>query len=196
MNIFISGISGTAMGPLAMMAKEAGLEVFGSDKHEGAVTEELRKRKIEISIGEQDGEFLAEKNKKVGIDWFVYTSALPKNHPELVLAKKLRIKVSKRDELIAFLVKKSAFFVFWCTFCVIIPRKSSTFATDYEKFTYNHTLFANSQLIDFSAGLRLERPWHRSECHRRLALCHSRLLPFLATDHLHVPARELQPYLL
>ncbi|MBQ6605736.1 hypothetical protein IJH66_02000 [Candidatus Saccharibacteria bacterium] len=106
MNIFISGISGTAMGPLAMMAKEAGFRVFGTDKNEGAVTEELRRREIEIFIGEQDGKFLEEKNKGEGVDWFVYTSALPKNHPELVLAKKLGIRTSKRDELIAFLIKK------------------------------------------------------------------------------------------
>lgn len=94
------------MGPLAMMAKEAGFVVFGSDKNEGAVTGELRKRGIEVFIGEQDGKFLERKIDEEGVDWFVYTSALPKNHPELVLAKKLGIKTSKRDELIEFLVKK------------------------------------------------------------------------------------------
>ncbi len=106
MNIYISGISGTAMGPLAMMAKEAGLRVFGSDKSEGLVTNELRKREIEVFIGEQDGEFLEKKFREEGVDWFVYTSALPKTHPELVLAEKLKIKISKRDELIEFLVEK------------------------------------------------------------------------------------------
>ncbi len=106
MKIYISGISGTAMGPLAMMAKEAGFKVFGSDKSEGAVTDELRKRGIEVFIGKQDGDFLRKKYDTDGIDWFVYTSALPKTHPELVLAKKLGIKTSKRDELIAFLVSR------------------------------------------------------------------------------------------
>ena len=106
MKIYISGISGTAMGPLAMMAKEAGITVFGSDKSEGAVTGELKKRKIDFFIGEQDGSFLKEKFDDEGIDWFVYTSALPKTHPELLLAEKLGIKISKRDELIAFLVSE------------------------------------------------------------------------------------------
>ena len=106
MKIYISGISGTAMGPLAIMAKEAGFNVFGSDKNEGAVTDELRKREIEFRIGEQDGSFLEECFKKEGVDWFVYTSALPKDHPELLLAKELGIRISKRDELIEFLVKK------------------------------------------------------------------------------------------
>lgn len=106
MNIYISGISGTAMGPLALMAAEAGLTVFGSDLHEGAVTDELRKAGIEIFVGEQNGEFLREKFENGGVDWFVYTSALPKDHAELKLARELKIKTTKRDEFIAYLVEK------------------------------------------------------------------------------------------
>ena len=106
MRIFISGISGTAMGPLALMAKEAGMEVVGSDLSEGSVTGELRKEGIEIEVGKQDGEFLKKQHEKEKIDWFVYTSALPKDHKEFKLAKKLKIKTSKRDEFIEYLVKK------------------------------------------------------------------------------------------
>ena len=47
MNIYISGISGTGMGPLALMAKEAGLNVCGSDLAKGAVYDELIKAGIE-----------------------------------------------------------------------------------------------------------------------------------------------------
>lgn len=106
MRIYISGISGTGMGPLALMAKMAGIEVSGSDLAKGAMYPELVKNDIEIEIGKQDGEFL----KKVidgGLDWFVYTSALPKDHPELLLAREAGIKCTKRDELTAFLVEKS-----------------------------------------------------------------------------------------
>ena len=106
MKIYISGISGTAMGALALFAKKAGIEVFGSDKNEGAVSQELRDADIKFSIGEQDGNFLRRQFEYSGIDWFVYTSALPKNHPELILAKELGIKISKRDELIEFLTRK------------------------------------------------------------------------------------------
>lgn len=106
MRIYISGISGTAMGPLALMAKEAGFVVLGSDLARGAVSEELEEAGIELHIGDQDGNFLQEKFQENKIDWFVYTSALPKDHAELKLAKKLKIKVSKRDELIAFLVER------------------------------------------------------------------------------------------
>jgi len=103
MNIYISGISGTGMGPLALMAKSAGFNVCGSDLAKGAIYDELIKAGIDVYIGEQDGAFLKEKMKD-GIDWFAYTSALPQNHPELKLAHENGLKCTKRDDLTAFLV--------------------------------------------------------------------------------------------
>lgn len=106
MNIYISGISGTAMGALALFLKKAGFYVSGSDRNLGAVSEELAAEKIEFRIGNQDGSFLMEQFEAGKIDWFVYTSALKNDHPELMLAKKLGVKVSKRDELIRYLTEK------------------------------------------------------------------------------------------
>ena len=90
------------MGPLALMAKKAGHTVFGSDKNAGPIVPELEKEGIEFEIGSQDGTFM----QKHEIDWFVYTSALPADHPELLFAKENGIKTSKRDEFIEFLVKE------------------------------------------------------------------------------------------
>lgn len=105
MNIYISGITGTGMGPLALMAKTAGFNVFGSDLAKGAIYDELIKAGIDVFVGEQDGEFLQKKINE-GVDWFCHTSALKEEHPELVLARKTGIKVTKRDDLTAFLVEK------------------------------------------------------------------------------------------
>ena len=105
MKIYISGITGTGMGPLALMASKAGLDVCGSDLHEGAIYKELVNAGIEVKIGEQDGEFLKEKIKD-GVEWFVHTSALPETAPELLVAKEAGIRVSKRDTLTEFLVQK------------------------------------------------------------------------------------------
>ena len=105
MKIYISGISGTGMGPLALMAKQAGLTVFGSDKNAGMILPELETAGIEVKIGEQDGEFLKQKIAD-GVDWFVYTSALPKDHPELIIAKESGVRVTKRDELTEYLVRE------------------------------------------------------------------------------------------
>ena len=113
MKIYISGISGTGMGPLALMARAAGETVLGSDLSAGAVYGELEQAGIEVKIGPQDGSFLQEHLEEV--DWFVYTSALPADHAELVMAQEEQarrekiggeLKVSKRDELTAFLVEK------------------------------------------------------------------------------------------
>lgn len=104
MNIYFSGIGGVAIGPLSEIALDAGYEVQGSDQNSSLVTERLGKRGITVSIGEQNGNFLKERHSKKPIDWFVYTSALPADHPELVLAKELGIKTAKRDELIAHII--------------------------------------------------------------------------------------------
>ncbi len=105
MNIYISGISGTGMGPLALMAKAAGINVCGSDLSKGAIYDELVDAGIELKIGPQDGEFLQKKLTE-GVDWFVYTSALPETHAELMMARDAGVKCTKRDDLTAFLVDK------------------------------------------------------------------------------------------
>ena len=105
MNVYISGISGTGMGPLALMAKAAGFAVWGSDLAKGAIYDELIKAGIEVKIGPQDGEFLREKLEGE-VDWFVYTSALSADHKELVLAREVGVKCTKRDDLTAFLVSE------------------------------------------------------------------------------------------
>ena len=105
MNIYISGISGTGMGPLALMAKQAGFTVWGSDLAKGAIYDELVAAGIEVKIGPQDGEFLKSKLSE-GTDWFVYTSALPEDHAELLIAQETGIKCTKRDDFTAFLVEK------------------------------------------------------------------------------------------
>ncbi len=105
MKLYISGISGTGMGPLALMARAAGFEVSGSDLQEGAIYDELLRAGIDVSIGEQDGEFLKAKLEE-GIDWFAYTSALPSDHAELKMAREAGVKCTKIDDLTAFVVEK------------------------------------------------------------------------------------------
>src|SRR5665811_1036466 len=103
MNIYFSGIGGVGIGPLAEIALDAGYDVVGSDPKETLVTKELAQKGIKISIT-QDSAFLKERHIEKPIDWFVYTSALPDNHPELLMARQLGIRVAKRDELIAHII--------------------------------------------------------------------------------------------
>lgn len=103
MNIYFSGIGGVGIGPLAEIAHDAGHNVIGSDTEESLMTKELKKRDINIS-STQDGSFLMANHHDRPIDWFVYTSALPEDHSELVLARKLGIHTAKRDELLAQII--------------------------------------------------------------------------------------------
>lgn len=103
MNIYFSGIGGVAIGPLAEIALDAGYSVQGSDATESLVTNELADRGVPISFT-QDGSFLQRCHDTQPLDWFVYTAALPADHPELVLARELGIRTAKRDELLAHLI--------------------------------------------------------------------------------------------
>jgi UDP-N-acetylmuramate--alanine ligase len=103
MNIYFSGIGGVGIGPLAEIARDAGYDIAGSDIEETLVTRELHQSGVSFSLA-QDGSFLREQHQKRPIDWFVYTSALPDNHPELVLARELGIHTAKRDELLSHII--------------------------------------------------------------------------------------------
>lgn len=103
MHIFFSGIGGTAIGPLALIAKQAGYTVSGSDKQDSQYIHYLRKHGItNIHIG-QTYEQIAAVHDHTPIDWFVFTSALPMEQPdapELRFCREQGIKTSKRDELL------------------------------------------------------------------------------------------------
>lgn len=105
MNIYFSGIGGVGIGALAELAAGAGHTVFGSDQNDSLTTKRLKKQNFNLKIGQQDGKFLQETVDKKGVDWFVYTAALPSDHPELVLANKLGLKISKRDQLLNQLIE-------------------------------------------------------------------------------------------
>lgn len=105
MNIFFSGIGGVGIGPLTLIALDAGYQVQGSDQTEGLMTKELSSRGVNISTS-QDGSFLRACHEATMIDWFVYTAALPEMHPELVAARELGIRTAKRDELLAHILRE------------------------------------------------------------------------------------------
>ena len=103
MHIFFSGIGGSGVGPLALIAKQAGYAVSGSDAQPSAYIDYLKERGVtDIHIG-QTAEQLAKVHQQTPIDWFVYSSALPKTdprHPELEFCRRHHIKTSKRGDLI------------------------------------------------------------------------------------------------
>jgi len=105
MNIYFSGLGGVGIGPLVEIARDAGHTIMGSDLNESLVTKELRAQGVLVNIG-QDGSFLRKSYSATPIDWFVYTSALPAYHAELLMAQKLGIRSSKRDEFLAYILQE------------------------------------------------------------------------------------------
>lgn len=105
MNIYFSGLGGVGIGPLVEIALDVGHTVQGSDLVDSLVTDELRARGVVVNIG-QDGTFLQAAHNATPVDWFVYTAALPEDHPELVLARKLGLRTGKRDEFLAYIIQE------------------------------------------------------------------------------------------
>jgi len=109
MHLFFSGIGGVGIGPLALIAKQAGYEVSGSDLQDGQYIKYLRGQGItNIRIGQSRNQ-IAEIHSKKPIDWFIYSSALPKtnpHHPELLFCQENGIKISKRDELLNKIIEE------------------------------------------------------------------------------------------
>ena len=109
MHIFFSGIGGTGIGPLALIAHQAGYTVSGSDKQNSAYIDYLRNQGLEnIHIG-QSAEDIEKVHRAQPIDWLVHSSAVSienPNHPELIFAQKNNIKTTKRDELTNHILKE------------------------------------------------------------------------------------------
>ena len=105
MNIYFSGLGGVGIGPLTQIARDAGHTVMGSDLAASLETEELQQQGITVNIG-QDGTFLRACHDATPIDWFVYTAALPEDHPELTIAKEMGIRTGKRDEFLSYIIQE------------------------------------------------------------------------------------------
>jgi len=104
MHIYFSGLGGVGIGPLAEIAHQAGYTVSGSDVSKSLMTDQLESQGITVAIG-QDGSQITAAHEMNPIDWFVYTAALPDDHPELVYARRAGIRTSKRDELLAEIIR-------------------------------------------------------------------------------------------
>ena len=103
MHIFFSAIGGTGIGPLALIAKQAGYTVSGSDKQDSVYIQYLRSQGLtDIHIGQSE-EQIKKIHEDRPIDWYVYSSAVTMEQAEpaeLTYVKSQKIKYSKRDGLL------------------------------------------------------------------------------------------------
>ena len=97
-HIHLIGIGGISMSAIAAILKHWGIFVTGSDSSESEVTEMLSKNGINVTIGTD-----LENSKKA--DLIIYTAAISKDNPELVLAKKNNIEALERADFLGEITK-------------------------------------------------------------------------------------------
>lgn len=93
MKVFFSGIGGSGMSALAALCLDRGWQVMGSDITWSSILDTLSRRGAQV-FASQTGEQIDAP------DLFVYTTALPEDHPELVEARKRRLTIKRRPEFL------------------------------------------------------------------------------------------------
>lgn len=81
---YFIGIGGIGISAIARMLLLRGVKVYGSDRDETKVTEELRRAGATVYAGQKKENISDVKEK---IDLFVYTVAIPSDNPELTEAR-------------------------------------------------------------------------------------------------------------
>ncbi|MDR0955859.1 MAG: Mur ligase domain-containing protein [Candidatus Nomurabacteria bacterium] len=105
MHIFFSGIGGSGISSLALIAQDSGFEVSGSDQTESPASLYLEKRDIDV-VYQQTAQSIAAEHLTRPIDWLVYSAAVPNDAPELKFARAHKIRLSKRDEFLTKFIKE------------------------------------------------------------------------------------------
>jgi UDP-N-acetylmuramate--alanine ligase len=97
-SVHFVGISGVGMSGIAEVLLAHGFQVSGSDLAEGEITRRLRQLGAAVHIGHA-----AEQAD--GADVVVFSSAVPRDNPELMQAKRRGVPVIPRAEMLAELMR-------------------------------------------------------------------------------------------
>ncbi|MBD1166412.1 UDP-N-acetylmuramate--L-alanine ligase [Pelagibacterales bacterium SAG-MED07] len=95
--IHFVGIGGIGMSGLSLIMKGKGFNVQGSDLNLNKNIERLRKEKIKIFVGQKKQNL---KNATI----VVISSAIKKNNPEIIEAKRKNLPIIKRGKMLAHIV--------------------------------------------------------------------------------------------
>ena len=95
--IHFVGIGGIGMSGLSLIMKSKGFKVQGSDLSLNKNVERLKKQKIKVFIGQK-------KQNLKNVTIVVISSAIKKNNPELIEAKRKKIPIIRRGKMLASIV--------------------------------------------------------------------------------------------
>ncbi len=146
--IFFIGIGGIGMSGIAEVLVNQGFDIAGSDITENANTARLRKLGVNIRIGH-----CAENINSSAI--IVISSAIERNNIELIEARKKRIPIVKRAEMLAELMR------FKKTIAVAGTHGKTTttslMATILEKAKYDPTVINGGVINSYNSNAKLGR---------------------------------------
>ncbi len=97
-NIHFVGIGGAGMSGLALILHNLGYTVTGSDRAASAVTRDLTRQGIRVFRRH-------EASNIQGADLLVFSSAVPRDNPELAAAREARIPVMRRAEMLGEIMR-------------------------------------------------------------------------------------------
>lgn len=97
--IFFSGIGGVSMSSLAIILKNEGYSVLGSDMKSSSNTDKLTEQGIDVIIGQRDSNITSD------IGLLVRTAAVSADSPEIKKAESMGIKVIERSTLLGLIMK-------------------------------------------------------------------------------------------
>ncbi|NYV27646.1 UDP-N-acetylmuramate--L-alanine ligase [Streptobacillus felis] len=98
---FFSGINGIGMSGLALILKELGYEVSGSDIAYKEISKKLEDNGIKVYVEQKRGNVEGKD-----IDLYVYSTAIKENNPEYMYMVEKNIKMVRRGELLAEIMDK------------------------------------------------------------------------------------------
>lgn len=145
LKIHFIGAGGIGVSALAKHYSGKGFKVTGSDLSQSEITEELAEKGVKIYFG---------KNKKSNLpkdaDLVVYSPAVKENNPELIQAKKLKIKTLSYPEALAKITEK------YFTIAVSGTHGKSTtvsmLSLILEKSGLEPTVIAGTKIKNFKEG--------------------------------------------
>jgi UDP-N-acetylmuramate--alanine ligase len=89
------GVGGIGMSGLAEILVDQGFTVTGSDRAANDNTERLERLGVRVAVGHD------ARNVAADVDVLVYSSAIPPDNPEVVIARERNIPVIRRAEMLA-----------------------------------------------------------------------------------------------
>lgn len=105
MHVYLSGIGGAGLYPLALLGRDSGIKVSGSDVAASGNTAHLQDLGVAV-VHEQSRDAIRKVHQQQPIDWLIVSSAISPDSPEIVFAREANIPYGKRHDLINYICQE------------------------------------------------------------------------------------------